>query len=194
MSLKNNIDAVLRDFRGINRKVVDKAIVTALNKTGKEVSTEAKRKLSDATGLKKGTVAKRIKIEKARRNKETTTIKIGGRYLNLIEFGGRQTKAGVSHKAWGQRQVARGAFIFTGKNSGKRLVGKRVKGQKTGTGKARIKGLYGANIPTEFFRQDVDKIVKRKIKTRFPILFRTALDFQFRKTLKADRFVGRFVK
>ena len=41
------------------RKYIPKAMVTALNKIGaKEVVTQAKRELKEATGLKAGTVAK----------------------------------------------------------------------------------------------------------------------------------------
>tara|TARA_B100000315_G_scaffold1999_1_gene1807 strand:- start:46 stop:660 length:615 start_codon:yes stop_codon:yes gene_type:complete len=199
MNIQSNINQVVAQFRGMPKRVVTKAVVTALNKIGKEVTTEAKRQLADKTGLKKGTVAKRIKMDKASRQKEEVTVRIGGRWLNLIEFGARETKRGVSHKAWGRRQVTKGAFFFKGSNSGKQLVGKKPKGTKTGKrGKPilerRVKGLVGAHIPTEFFRGDVDKILKRKIASRFNKLLATALDFQFSKELKKDKVIGRFLK
>ena len=94
---------------------------------------------------------------------------------NVIEFSARQTKKGVSAKVWGKRRVYKHAFIGSGKNSGKQLVFKRLKGSK------RIKALHGASLPREFERQDMEKIFKKKIKTRFPILFKRAVEFQMLK-------------
>ena len=184
MSVKSNIDQVVKQFRGMDKKVVKKATVTALNKMGKEVTTEAKRALADRTGYKKGTVARRIKLYKASRHDLTAKVEVKGRHFNLIESKARQIKAGVSHKAWGVRQVLKDAFIFTGKNSGKRLVGVRLKGsQGEREGREKVKAVFGASAPVEYFRGKVDAILKRKIKTRFNKLLATALDFQFRKSM-----------
>ena len=165
----------IRDIGNVPKKYVQKALVTSLNKMGKEVMTQAKRELKDATGLKAGTVAKKMTKDKARRNDETYTIRIKSRYLNLIEFNARQTKKGVSAKAWGKRKNYRGAFIGRGQNSGKELVFKKVRDSK------RIKAVYGASLPREFVRQDMEKIFNKKIKTRFPTLFKNALEFQMLK-------------
>ena len=199
LSVQNNINQVMKQFRGMDRKVVRKAVVTALNKVGKEASTEAKRQLANKTGLKKKTVASNMKIAKANKNNQRVLISIGGRQLNLVEFGARQTKKGVSSNAWGKRTVNRGAFMFQGKTSGKKLVGKRVKGTVTGKKgtpiqNRRVKGIFGAHVPTEYFRGGVDQILKAKIATRFNKLLATALDFQFSKSLKSDKVLGQFVK
>ena len=45
----------------------------------------------------------------------------------------------------------------------------------------RIEALHGASLPREFERQDMAKIFNKKIKTRFPILFKRALEFQMLK-------------
>ena len=39
-------------------------------------------------------------------------------------------------------------------------------------------------LPREFERQDMKKIFNKKIKTRFPILFKRAIEFQMMKALK----------
>ena len=116
-----------------------------------------------------------MKKDKARRGDETYTINIKSCYKNVIEFGARQTKKGVSAKVWGKRRVYKHAFIGSGKNSGKQLVFKRLKGSK------RIKALHGASLPREFHRQDMESIFNKKIKTRFPILFKRALEFHLMK-------------
>ena len=77
------------------------------------------KELKDATGLKAGVVGKKIKKDKARKGDETHSIHIKSGYINAIEFGARQTKKGVSAKIWGVRKIYRGAFIGSGRNSGK---------------------------------------------------------------------------
>ena len=94
----------------------------------------------------------------------------------MIEFGARQTKKGVSAKVWGKRKIYRGAFIGGGRNSGKRLVFKQAEDNPK-----RAVALHGASLPREFHRQDMEKIFKKKIKTRFPILFKRAVEFHFMK-------------
>jgi len=176
VKVNSNFKKALRDIGNVPRKYVQKAMVTALNKVGAEVVTQAKRELKDATGLKAGVVAKKIKKDKARRNDNTYSIFIKSRYLNAIEFGARQTKKGVSAKIWGKRKIYRGAFIGGGRNSGKQLVFKKRKNAPK-----RIEAVHGASLPREFERQGMAKIFNKKIKTRFPILFKRALDFHLMK-------------
>jgi len=176
VKVKSNMKEALRNLGTVHKKYVQKALVTALNKVGAEVVTQAKRELKDATGLKAGVVAKKTKKDKARRGDEEYSIFIKSRYLNVIEFGARQTKRGVSAKVWGKRKIYRGAFINSGRNSGKQLVFKKRKDDPK-----RIEALHGASLPREFQRQDMEKIFKKKIKTRFPILFKRAVEFQMMK-------------
>ena len=126
--------------------------------------------------LFRSVVAKGMKKDKARRGDEEYSIYIKSRYKNVIEFGARQTKRGVSAKVWGKRKIYRGAFIGGGRNSGKRLVFKKLKDNPK-----RIEALHGASLPREFHRQDMESIFKKKIKTRFQILFKRALDFHLMK-------------
>ena len=111
VKVNSNFKKALRDIGNVPRKYVQKAMVTALNKVGAEVFTQAKRELKDATGLKAGVVAKGMKKDKARRGDKEYSIYIKSRYKNVIEFGARQTKRGVSAKVWGKRKIYRGAFI-----------------------------------------------------------------------------------
>ena len=69
----------------------------------------------------------KIKKDKARKGYEIYLIHVKSRYLNAIEFGARHTKKGVLAKIWGVRKVYRGAFIGSGRNSGKQLVFKRLR-------------------------------------------------------------------
>ena len=177
VKVNSNFKKALRDIGNVPRKYVQKAMVTALNKVGAEVVTQAKRELKDATGLKAGTVGKKIAKDKARRGDETYTINIKSRYKNVIEFGARQTKKGVSAKVWGKRRVYKGAFIGSGKNSGKQLVFGKTRGNPK-----KLKALHGPSLPREFHRQDMESLFNKKIKIRFPILFKRAAEFHMLKT------------
>ena len=170
------MDRAMRGLWNVKTKYIQKALVTSLNKIGAEVVTQAKRELRDATGLKAGVVAKGLKKDKARRGDEEYTIFIKSRYKNVIEFGARQTKRGVSAKVWGKRKIYRGAFIGSGRNSGKQLVFKKRKDDPK-----RIEALHGASLPREFQRHDMESLFNKKIKTRFPILFKRAVEFHLMK-------------
>jgi hypothetical protein len=76
----------------------------------------------------------------------------------------------------GVRKIYPGAFIGGGRNSGKQLVFKKSKHNTK-----RIEAVHGASLPREFERQGMAKIFNKKIKTRFPILFKRALDFHLMK-------------
>ena len=118
----------------------------------------------------------KIKKDKAPKGDETYSIHIKSRYLNAIKFGARQTKKGVSAKICGIRKNYKGAFIGSGRNSGKQLVFKKSKRNPK-----RIEAVHGASLPREFERQGMAKLFNKKIKTRFPILFKRALEFHLMK-------------
>ena len=153
VKVNSNFKKALRDIGNVPKKYVQKTMMTALNKVGAEVFTQAKRELRDATGLKAGVVAKGLKKDKARRGDEEYSIFIKSRYKNVIEFGARQTKKGVSAKVWGKRRVYKHSFIASGQNSGKQLVFARSKRNPK-----KLKALHGASLPREFQRQDMANI------------------------------------
>ena len=111
VKVNSNFKKALRDIGNVPRKYVQKAMVTALNKVGAEVVTQAKRELKDATGLKAGVVAKKIKKDKARRGDETYSIHIKSRYLNVIEFSARH-KEGCLCKGVGKKKNVSGSFYW----------------------------------------------------------------------------------
>ena len=83
----------------------------------------------------------------------------------------------MSAKIWSKRKVYCGAFIGSGRNSGKQLVFKKFKRNPK-----RIEAVHGASLPRDFEREDMAKLFNKKIKTRFPILFKRALDFHLMKS------------
>ena len=93
----------------------------------------------------------------------------------LLSLVRDKLKKGVSAKIWGKRKIYRGAFIGSGRNSGKQLVFKKSRRKKG------IEAVHGASLPREFERQNMAKIFNKTINKRFPILFKRALDFHLMK-------------
>jgi len=64
IAVKNTIKQAMKNVKFVHQQYIPKALVTALNKVGAEVATQAKTELKNATGLKAGVVAKKIKKDK----------------------------------------------------------------------------------------------------------------------------------
>ena len=60
VKVNSNFKKALRDIGNVPRKYIQKAMVTALNKVGAEVFTQAKKELAEATGLNQNIVVKKI--------------------------------------------------------------------------------------------------------------------------------------
>ena len=84
----------------------------------------------------------------------------------------------MSAKIWNNRKIYKGAFIGSGRNSGKQLVFKKSRRKKG------IEAVHGASLPREFERQNMAKIFNKTINKRFPILFKRAVEFQMLTALK----------
>ena len=189
ISIQSNIKSITRQWRGLHKNTVIKATVSSLNKMGKEVMSKSVKELSQATGVKpQKKIRSQMKLYKASRNRLDALIRLKGKYLNLVEFNARQTKKGVRHKSWNRSQLAKGAFIASGRNSGKQLVFAR-KTQK----RLPIRGLVGPSLPNEYFKSNIDKNMNRLIGKRFNVLFERDLEFYFRRSMRKDKVVGLFV-
>ena len=125
----------------LSRKRWERAVSTAVNETGRQTLTMAARLVSKEAGLKARTTKKQFALRKSRPSTLTATVVAHGSPIHLVEFGARQTKRGVSAKAWGKRKTYPGTFIAT-MASGKRGVFVRK-----GAGRLPIRPLYGPGVP-----------------------------------------------
>ncbi|MEW6511868.1 MAG: phage tail protein [Bacteroidota bacterium] len=73
-----------------------KAAVSALNKTGARLKTEASRIVRKEYRAKKSGVDKTFKVSKATRDRPVVVFRSTGRRLSLTDFGARQTRTGVT--------------------------------------------------------------------------------------------------
>lgn len=184
ISVTFDVKKVTRQLNRIERKLIPKATVTALNRTAKNVESTAIKEIAKETGIKRKAVKKQIKIFRAGKARLIAIVKASGRATNLIEFitsAKTNTKAfrkkvGVIAKAWGKKKEYRGTFIGTGKSSGKFLVYAR-----TSKSREPIKAIYGPSVPATFIKNTVDKAMRKVVNTRFPIHFNQALRFYIGK-------------
>jgi len=157
----------------IQKQVVPKATVRSINRTLDQVNVRVARIIAKEMGMKVGAVKKRLKKIKATRGRFVAKLRPHHWTPNLIEFGARSLKnKGVSHKAWGNRQKTRGAFIGKGRTSGKRLVYAR-----TTENRYPIKALYGPTLRKTFIEDRIMKVMKMMAKGRFPKNFNA--DFRY---------------
>jgi hypothetical protein len=171
MSVQSTIKQVTRNLSAIERKVIPKATVTALNKVGKEVTTVAVKTINARTGLQQKVIREFLDSFKASSRSWVFLLRARRRPFNLIRFGARQTKKGVSANAWEGRKVYKGAFIG---NSGRTVF--------TRKGKARtpIKSVYGPDMRVFLEKTNLDAMEK-KVGERFPKLLFDAINFQLIK-------------
>jgi len=137
------LDKVARALEEVGREVRDKIIARALNRAGDMAATQIKRVLVKETGLRAGRVAAVMKKIRAggSRIKFEIVVRDGWSTITAGNFGARETGVGVTHRAWGRSQTARGAFMAGG-----------VAYTRQGPQRLPIKALYGPNIAREMER------------------------------------------
>lgn len=132
------------------------ALARAINHTGAKARTQMVRALVPQTGLKRKTIIKALRENKASAGSLTYAIKSHGGNIRLKHFGARETRQGVSAAPWGRRAVYAHTFMKAGwwpnrvvKSNWNGQVLERV-GSKTSTGKDRFQVVRsGLFIPDE---------------------------------------------
>lgn len=185
LSVESDIKKATRFLVGFEKEI-DKQASRALNKAASKVRTKATRQIAKETGIKpQKKIRDRILIAKANRNRLVSSVIAKALAENLIEFvvpSKRNTTAfrkqiGVQHKAYKRKQFADGAFIGSGKNSGKMMVFKRQ-----GPGRdSKLKSVYGPNIKSSFIEKRVNKLLRTVGQEAFVVEFNRLLDLSVRK-------------
>lgn len=156
----SDLGDMAKAFRYVSLEARDKILYRALNRTGDQAFTAVKRVLSKETGLKIGRVARALNKRKAFTGRLAYEIVARGGFLKITagNFGARQVRRGVSHRAWGRRQTAQGAFIPSGYS---------VAFKRLGRERLPIRALYGPAIPREMVRGESDQAIRGKVRTVF---------------------------
>ncbi len=151
IDVRRNIKEVSKTMSKLDRQVIPKATVTALNRSKDRMYTKVVRELAKATGIKQKELRQLMLKFKATYASREAGFTVRGKAPNLIRFNARQTKKGVSATAWGKRRVYAGSFIG---NDGRTVFARKS------AKRLPIKSLYGPAPPRELLREKIDQAAK----------------------------------
>jgi hypothetical protein len=177
IDVRADIEAARARLRYHLRPAIPKAAAAALNRVGTHANSLAVKELAEVTGLKQKDVREALSRTRATWANLQTKIAAIGRALNLIRFGARQTKRGVTASAWGRRRLYAGTFIA---NKG-RTVFKRAKVGDKRAGRLPIAPVHGPSIPREFGRKALTGKLEAAVLTRWRVEFAAQLKYYIGK-------------
>jgi hypothetical protein len=182
ISLDRQLRQLKQEFRNVEEKIVRAATASAINKVTTQARTQASRNIARTYGLPASAVKKSLYVSpRANFRSITAAIKAEGVNLPLIVFSARQTRAGVTVRVKGGRQLVRSAFIATMKSGHRGVFGRGRYGQQGFTpGKARlpITELVGVGVPTAFKNAQVLAAMRALIDEKFPTIMRAEIAFR----------------
>jgi hypothetical protein len=163
MSISFDWSLFLDRIHGLRPPQLDQAVALGLVDTAKSATAKAASVIARRTGLRVSRVKPAISYDKVNIGDYQTFLRSSRRLIPLIEYGGKQTGAGVrAAKPWGKPQVFRSTFIAT-MPGGHRGVFRRV-----GKPRLPIKEMMGPGIYHTFAQPDVQAAVIATIKQRLP--------------------------
>jgi hypothetical protein len=150
------LDLNVAQWRDLERRVgaagknAPKALMRAINHTGKKAKTKMVRALADQTGLPLKTTRKALR-EKTAGVGGAYTIESKGGNIRLKFFKAKETRAGVSAAPWNKRRVYPSTFMRGGRFPKRKDLG--MGGavlQRTGRGRTPLRTVKsGLFIPKE---------------------------------------------
>ncbi|MDJ0513082.1 MAG: phage tail protein [Methyloceanibacter sp.] len=161
VDVTSDADQLAKKLRGPLRRQVPKIMNQAINRTAQQARTASVRSISKTMGLKQKDLRSALTLIRSNFTTLRAILVGRGRPLNLIRFGARQTRKGVSAKAYGHRRVYEGSFIAKG-----------IVAARRGRARLPIKALFGPGVAKELKNQKpkVDKVIIE----RWPINLRQA--------------------
>ncbi len=179
LSIKADFGDVERRLKALQEDVRSKALASAVNKTLAIAQTAMNRGIRAEFNLTAAKVREKLAIKRARFARGS--FEIEGvlfsrgrdgkrRAINLINFGARATKGGLSVKIKreGGRKVVKGGFIG---NKG------RTAFIRTGKKRLPIKALQTIDVPQMFNTKRINAKVVQIIRDRFPDITQREVNF-----------------
>lgn len=117
------VNSLRRKLTNLERDAFPLALARAVNRVGNTVKSRGATDIAAATGLKEGSVRRRIKFTKtATKADPSAVLEISGKPLNLVEFvsgsktiakgeGTRRARGGLTANPWGKRRKYPGTFL-----------------------------------------------------------------------------------
>lgn len=173
VSVSNDAAAFRSAVDRVKNQDMNRAIVIALNRTADGVKAEAIRRIKATHKVADRELRKGFTVRRAYAGNLRSMVYASGRPLNLIGFGARQTRKGVTVNVKGSRKLIPGAFIATIRvpNAGEvRAVFERkfVSGHSgKRSGRFPIRGVTTVSVPGLFKRDIVSKAISGIATDRF---------------------------
>lgn len=182
LSIKGDIDRISRDMTALERRVIPEATNRALNRTGKTAGSRVIRKLSQESGAKQMDIRRRFAfLVMSRPSTLSYLIRIRYGAMPLKDFSPKQTKQGVSAKAWGKTKLYKGAFKVDS------LGGHVFKRGTKKDGGVTLKKMYGP-IPSRIAGSDqVEGEVVDVIRQRLPVEMKANIKYYLKQYIKRGR-------
>ena len=176
IDVKSNIDAVLARMARYREDVVQRAVVSALNRCVEMARTDASKELrSEGYNIKSAAIKAAASVRKASSGHLVATLSLSRKPIALIAFGAKQKGDGVSVKIHKKANVIRHAFIATmpsghtgvylRKNGGKHVY--KRKGGKLVSSQLPIRELYGPSVGGMYGNDRVQAAMARAIAENF---------------------------
>lgn len=137
MELKLELKGIDKVLSMLEPSKTRKAVARTLNELGSNIQTQSVKEVRKIYNVKADGLKSKLEIKPANEwNLKWSMTVPGDKKLNLIHFGARQVKKGVSVKVLtsGPRKVIKGAFIANGGNTVFKRKGKERLPIKTVTG------------------------------------------------------------
>ena len=162
VNVSNDVAAFRASVDRLKTVEMRRAAAIALNRTADGVQTEAIRMIRATHKIMRRELARGFTIRRAYQGRLEAMVYASGRPLNVIAFGARQTRKGVSIDIKGARKVISHSFIATIPNN-------NYTGVFVRQGKSRfpIKAVTTVSIPGLFRRDIISNAIANVAIDRF---------------------------
>lgn len=175
INVKSNARAFLASVQGLKNTEMKRAVSAALNRTAQGAQAEAIRKIRETYNVQAKELRRGFTIRRAWPGKLVAEVRASGSNLNVIGFGARETKKGVSFavKA-GQRKTIAGAFIAS-INGYQAVWMRQKKADGTLYGRLPIRAITTVSVPGMFSNDAIERALVSIVPGRFERELRSAV-------------------
>jgi len=196
LDIRADVSRAKSKLHRMRDREVNRAAAVAINRTlttvRKEAVSDVKKEMGQATGISASGLKNSIRMHKAASNRLIGMLVPSGKAIPLINFKARQTKTGVSHKAWPGKSKGfiKGAFIrkMPGGHKGvftrmaPQYMKRRTKGRPaTSSPNLPIKQKWGPSLPGEFVKEKIVRRMRGIAERVWPKNFQKELDYRMSK-------------
>lgn len=174
VNVSNHAHAFLASVERLKSQEMNRAIAIALNRTAVGVRSAAIDEIRKIYKVKHATLTKAFTVRRAYHGKLQSMVFASGRPLNVIGFGARQVRAGVSVDIKGARKVIPGAFIMSIRPPGadapvRAVFERKFIGARGGKrhGRFPIRGVTTVKVPGMFSKDVVVDALRGVAVDRF---------------------------